>query len=142
MLTYIAALALVAGALFGAYHHGMTVTDATWQAEWNARDTRDTEAKAANEAAEREKELARQQAINKAIQDGQQIIDKVTADATAERASRSGLQLTVDDLARRRAAMVLADVFKRADSRAGDLAVDADQRRSRGVTCEQAFNGL
>ncbi|WP_232006538.1 DUF2514 family protein [Pseudomonas chlororaphis] len=41
-----------------------------------------------------------------------------------------------------RAVMVLADVFKRADSRAGDLATDADQSRSRGVTCEQAFDGL
>ncbi|WP_228308668.1 DUF2514 family protein [Pseudomonas sp. HN8-3] len=38
--------------------------------------------------------------------------------------------------------MVLADVFKRADSRAGYLAADADQSRSHGVTCEQAFNGL
>lgn len=116
----------------------------------------------ANEAAKREKEQARQQAINKVVKDGLQIIDKVTADATVERAYRRGLQLTVDDLARRlaasqgsshsstaaaiqaatRAVMALADVFKRADSRAGDLAADADQNRSRGVTCEQAFHGL
>jgi hypothetical protein len=37
---------------------------------------------------------------------------------------------------------VLADLFKRADQRAGDLAADADQSRSRGVTCEQAYDGV
>ena len=41
-----------------------------------------------------------------------------------------------------RAVMVLADVFKRADERAGDLAADVDQSRGRGVTCEEAYDGL
>src|SRR5437870_5253680 len=101
ILPYIAALALVAGALFGAYHHGVTVTDSTWQAQWNARDTRDAEAKAANGAAEREKEQARQQAINKVVQDGQHIIDQATADAAAARASADSLRGEADDLAHR-----------------------------------------
>ncbi|WP_442966277.1 DUF2514 family protein [Pseudomonas sp. URMO17WK12:I11] len=37
---------------------------------------------------------------------------------------------------------MLADVLKRADQRAGDLAEVADQARARGVTCEQAYDGL
>nr|WP_241107080.1 DUF2514 family protein [Pseudomonas sp. MPFS] len=37
---------------------------------------------------------------------------------------------------------MLAELFKCADQRAGDLAADADQSRSRGVTCEQAYDGL
>jgi hypothetical protein len=37
---------------------------------------------------------------------------------------------------------VLADVFKRADQRAGDLAAIADQARARGLTCEQAYLSL
>jgi len=41
-----------------------------------------------------------------------------------------------------RAAMVLADVLKRADQRAGDLAEVADQARARGMTCEQAYEGI
>ncbi|MNC60099.1 hypothetical protein D3C75_1099550 [compost metagenome] len=41
-----------------------------------------------------------------------------------------------------RAAVVLADVLKRADQRAGDLAAIADQARVRGLTCEQAYDGL
>ncbi|WP_447763891.1 DUF2514 family protein [Pseudomonas reinekei] len=161
-LPYIAAVVLVAGALFGAYHHGVTVTDGKWQSEWNARDARDEAAKADYEASERENEQARQQSINKAIQDGQQIIDQATADADAARASADGLRGAVDDLASRlayseasvnsctsasgkaatRAAMVLADVLKRADQRAGDLASVADQARARGVTCERSYDAL
>lgn len=162
ILPYIAALALVTAALFGAYHHGLSVKDAEWQAQWNGRDARDAQAKQANEAAERAKEQARQQSINKAIQDGQQIIDRATADADAARASADSLRGTADALAARlaasqagghsctsaasqaatRAVLVLADVFKRADQRAGDLAGYADQSRGRGMTCEQAFDGL
>jgi len=162
ILPYIAAVALVAAAQFGAYHHGVTVTDEKWQSDWYARDARDEEAKATNEAAERTREQAYQQSINKAVQDGQRIIDQVTADAAADRTSRNGMQFAVDDLTRRlaaseaggnsctaaagkaatRASMVLADVLKRADQRAGDLAEVADQARARGVTCERAYTAL
>ncbi len=160
-LPCIGAVLLALGALYGAYHHGVSVTDVTWQALWAARDTRDSDARAANEYAARSREQSYQQAINKVVQDGQRTIDQLTADASAERASRNGVQLEADKLAARlatsqagghsctaatsaaatRAAMVLADVFKRADERAGDLAGYADQSRARGLTCEQAFEG-
>lgn len=162
ILPYIAALALVAGALFGVYHHGLSVKDAEWQVKWSDRDTRDAQAKRDNEATERAKEQARQLAINKVIQDGQQIIDRAIADADAARASADSLRWAADALAARlatsqagghsctaaasqaatRAVLVLADVLKRADQRAGDLAGYADQSRGRGVTCEQAFDGI
>ncbi|WLG49094.1 DUF2514 family protein [Pseudomonas sp. FP1742] len=162
ILPYIAAVLLAAGVLFGAYHHGLSVKEAEWQSAWNDRNTRDAEAKALNESAERAKEQARQLSINKAIQDGQQIIDQAIADAAAARASADSLRGAADTLASRlsasqasgnsctaaaskaatRAAMVLADVLKRADQRAGDLAEVADQARARGVTCEQAYNGI
>lgn len=162
LLPYIAAVLLVAAALFGAYHHGVSVTNETWQSQWNARDTRDAQATADNEAAERAKEQARQLSINKAIQDGQRTIDQATADAAAARASADSLRGAADTLAARlaasqaggnsctaaasqaaaRAAMVLADVLKRVDERAGSLADYADQSHGRGVTCEQAFDGL
>ena len=162
ILPYIAAGLLVAAALFGAYHHGVSTTNATWQSQWNARDTRDAQAKEVNEATERTKEQAYQQSINKAIQNGQQIIDQVTADAVTARASADSLRGAADTLAARlaaseasgysctaaaskaaaRAALVLADVLKRVDERAGNLAIYADQSHGRGVTCEQAFDGL
>ena len=162
ILPYIAALAMVAAALFGAYHHGVTVTDAKWRSDWSARDTRDSQAKAGNEATQRTKEQNYQKSINKAVQDGQRIIDKATADAAAARNSADSLRGAADNLASRlaaseasgnsctaaaseaasRAATVLADVLKRADQRAGDLAKVADQARARGLTCEQAYDSL
>jgi hypothetical protein len=162
ILPYIAAVLLVAGALFGAYHHGVTVTDEKWQGEWNARDTRDAEARADNEAAVHTREQAYQQSINKAIQDGQRIIDQATTDAAAARTSADSMRGAADNLANRlaaseasgnsctaaaskaaaRAAMVLADVLKRADQRAGDLAAIADQARARGLTCEHAYDDV
>lgn len=160
-LPYIVALLLVSGALFGAYHHGETVTNDEWQAKWSERDARDEAAQALNEVAERTKEQARQQSINKAIEDGQKIIDQAVADATAARAD-VGMRDAADRVSSRvaasqtsshsctaatseaatRAVMVLADVLKRADQRAGDLAADADQARFRGLTCEQAYISL
>lgn len=162
ILPYIAAALLVAGVLFGAYHHGLSVKDAEWQVKWNDRNTLDAKALAADESAQRAKEQSYQQSINKAIQDGQRIIDQATADAAAARASADSLRGAADSLAARlttsqaggnsctaaaskaaaRAAMVLADVFKRADERSGDLAVYADQSHGRGVTCEQAYDSL
>lgn len=161
ILPYIAAVAMVLGGLLLAYSHGQSVKDAEWQAKWSARDTWDAAAKAINESTERAKEQARQQTINKVIQDGQKIIDQAFADAAASRDDRS-LRDAADETAGRvaasqagghsctaaasqaatRAVMVFADVLKRADQRAGDLAADADQSRGRGVTCERAYDGL
>lgn len=154
-------LALAALAFWGAYLHGRSTMDYEWQTRWADRDAGDKQAWALAEVAEREKEQARQNSINKAVQDGQQKIDQATADAASARSAAGGLQRTVDDLSGRlaaqsgghsctavasqaasRAALVLADVLKRADERAGDLAADADQSRGRGVTCERAYDGL
>ena len=161
ILPYIAAVAVVLIGLFLAYSQGQSVKDAEWQAKWSARDALDAAAKAANESTERAKEQTRQQTINKVIQDGQKVIDQAFADATASRDDRS-LRDAADETAGRvaasqagghsctaaasqaatRAVMVFADVLKRADQRAGDLAADADQSRGRGVTCERAYDGL
>lgn len=162
LLPYIAAVVVVAGALFGAYHHGVTVTDAKWLSAWHQRDADDKAAALENETRERAKEQARQLSINKAIQDGQRTIDQAASDAAAARASADSLRGAADTLAARlatseasgnsctaaasaaatRAALVLADVLKRADQRAGDLAEAADQARARGMTCEMAYDGL
>ncbi len=161
-LPYIAAVLLALGALYGAYHRGVSNTNATWQAEWNSRDTRDAQAKERNEAAARATEQAWQLKLDKVTEDGQHAIDQATGDAATARASADGLRGAADALANRlstsqagghscttaasqattRAVMVLADVLKRADQRAGDLAGYADQSHSRGVTCEQAYDSL
>lgn len=129
-----------------------------WRGEWNARDARDAQAKADNEFAQRTIEQDRQLSLNKAIQDGQRTIDQATADAAIARAAADGLRVKVNALAARlaasqagghsctaatsaaatRAVLVLADVLKRADQRAGELARYAQDSHARGMTCEQA----
>ena len=152
---------LILASYWGIYQHGRSVEDAEWQARWSARDAGDKQAWAIDERAERDKEQAYQRSVTKAVQDGQRKIDQAAADAVTARAAADSLQRTVDDLAERlkrtassnsctaaasaaatRTALVLAELFKRADTRAGDLAADADQSRSRGVTCEQAYESL
>lgn len=159
---YLIVLALVAGALFGVYHFGGSVKDAEWEVKWKDRDTLDEAAKVLNETAERAKEQARQQSINKVVESGQIFIDTANAAVAAANRESSRVRGAADDLANRlaaseasvnscttaaskaaaRAARMLADVFKRADQRAGDLAAVADQARARGMTCEAAYQGL
>ena len=155
------ALLLILASCWGIYQHGRSVESAEWQIRWAVRDAGDKQAWAIDERAERDKEQARQNSINKAVQDGQRKIDSAVADAVTARATAGSLQRAVDDLTERlkrtassnsctaaasaaatRATLVFAELFKRADARAGDLAADADQSRSRGVTCEQAYDGL
>ena len=162
ILPYIAAVLLVAGALFGAYHHGLSVKDVELSRKWNDHNTLDATAKAVNEAAERAEEQARQLSINKAIQNGQQIIDQATADAAAARTAADSLRGAADNLAARLAASevggnsctaaaskadahsarVLADMLKLADAAAGVMAAIADQVRGRGMTCTAAYDAL
>lgn len=40
------------------------------------------------------------------------------------------------------AAAVYADLFGRADTRAGELAAEADERRARGLGCEQHYQAI
>lgn len=154
------AMLLLLASYWGAYDHGRTTKDSEWQGRWAARDAGDKQAWALAEAAERTKEQAHQQQMNKVILDGQKIIDRAVADTAAARADlslrdeadRSVGRITspagghsctaATSAAASRVALVLADVLKRADERAGDLATDADQSRGRGVTCEQAYDGV
>ncbi|MFL1501166.1 DUF2514 family protein [Pseudomonas sp. O64] len=161
VLPYLVAFCLVGAILFGTYHFGGSVRDARWQVRWDARDAKDARAAERNEASERAKEQSRQQSINKAIEDGQKILDQVSADLAAANSDRSvrdsadaaahsvavsqagGHSCTAAaSAAATRAVMVLADVFKRSDERSGDLAGYADQSHGRGVTCEQAYDAL
>lgn len=141
---------------------GYRISDNAWQAKWDAHALADSEAVRIADAAERTKEQARQAAMNKVIQDGQQKIDSATADAAAHADATRGLHDTVDRLtgaladseasgsacatdaskAATKAARVLADVFKLADQAAGVMARTADQALTRGSLCERAYDAV
>lgn len=161
-LPYMAAVLLAMSVLYGAYHHGVSVTNYDWRVKWSERDKADATAKSENEAAVHAKEQAWQLKLDKVTEDGQRAIDQATGDSVTARASAGSLRGAADTVAARlatsqagghsctaaasaaasRAVLVLADVLKRSDERSGDLAGYADQSRGRGVTCAQAYDAL
>lgn len=160
-LESLAILAIIAAVLYTAYDYGQQTKNAEWQQRWSDRDAADRQAWALAETAEREKEQARQQSINKVIQDGQKAIDSALADASAARATATSLREQADKLAgyasskasshsctaaagqaASRAVMVLADVLNQSVQRNTELAEFADQSRARGLMCEAAYQGI
>lgn len=158
----LALIAVLIGGYSSGYQHGADSADATWQSKWDAHALADSEATRIADAAERTKEQAHQQAMNKVIQDGQKTIDSAVADARAHADATRSLYNTVDHLtgaladseasgsacatsaskAAAKASRVLADVFKLADQAAGTMAATADQAMTRGSLCERAYDAL
>ena len=159
--SYLCAMLMVGGALFGAFHLGVKTTRAHWEARWNERDAQAFAAQAFNEAAERALEQSHRRKMERVIKIGQIRLEKAAASAAAAHLESRRLRTAADGLAARietrqarrnsrasgsseaatSARMVLTDLLKRVDRRAGSLAQEADASRSRGMTCEQAFKG-
>lgn len=110
------------------------------------------------DAAARAEEQRRQREINQVRNDAQHQIKAATDDAAVAASTADSLQQQVDKLlAGRRACdtraaqgsaavrdltVVLADLRRRADERAGELARIADASRIAGLTCEKAYDSL
>lgn len=153
-------LLAVAGALYGAYRHGVSVTDSKWQVKWSDQVSAQAQAVATTTTEYRNEEQRRQKAANQVANDARQeqtaaIADAVVADAAGDRLRSEAGKLAASascvpsdpGIADRgknatRAAMVLSDLLSRADARAGDLARYADQLRVAGQACEAASNSL
>jgi hypothetical protein len=149
-----------AGVLYGSYHHGVTVTDLRWKALWADQQVLQAKGLAAATTANRTEEQRRQTAINQVGNDAREqtkvaIADASGADDAGERvraeaanlAARSTCSSSDTGAAERgkaasRAAMVLSELFQRADKRAGELARAYDGARIAGLACERAYQGL
>ncbi|OGQ56665.1 MAG: hypothetical protein A3J24_08190 [Deltaproteobacteria bacterium RIFCSPLOWO2_02_FULL_53_8] len=119
--------------------------------------TAQAEAHATVQAQARATEQRRQLAIEGIREDAKDKIDQAAADAAAADAHALGLQQQVDKLARRPAScpgaatgsaaadpakLLLAELFRRADARAGELAAYADRARIAGRTCGWSFDAV
>jgi hypothetical protein len=153
-------VALAAAALYGSFHHGVTVTDLRWKALWADQQTLQAKGLAAATAANRTEEQRRETAINQVGKDARQQQAPASTDGVAADAAGERVRGQANDLATRssctggdpgstersktatRAAMVLSDLFQRADKRAGDLARAYDAARVAGLACENAYSGL
>lgn len=105
----------------------------------------------------REEEQRRQAAVNKEAsyareQNRAAAVDAGAADAAGDRLHADANKLAATacrdtGAAQRgasatRAAMVLSDLFQRADKRAGELAVAYDQARIAGLACERSYDSV
>lgn len=162
----IACFVLVAAVVWGfshwRYSAGYDDADQHWRKAWAERDARDATALAQRQAEARIEEQRRQGEINEIREQVSQQLSRVQADADRARAASRGLHDRADSLARRLAerertcgtgttgrgeteasgAVLLADLFRRADARAGELAREADEARARGRACEAAYDAI
>lgn len=159
-LPYLVALAIALCALWGAYRHGVDVTDTAWQGKWDKQALELATAKAKAIELVREEEQRRQAAIDGVRQHAEQQIARAEADAAAADAAADSLREQAKRLAARASqctshptatqsgkataqpSVVLADVLGRADERAGQLAAAYDRARAAGLTCEAAYDAL
>ena len=152
-------LALLAS-YWGMYQHGRAVESAEAARASAERDSGDRLAEVIGERGARQEEQRRAQAQEEARAHAQE--ERTTADAGAAGADAAGERLQHEGAklaasvscsgtdtaaiargqAATRAAMVLSDLFARADARAGELAKAYDQARIAGQLCEASYNAL
>ena len=150
----------LAGALYGTYRHGVTVTDLAWKAKWAEQVSAQSEAVATTTTEYRTEEQRRQKAANQVANDARQeqtaaLTDAAVADAAGDRLRVEAGKLaatascmpgdtgaTERGKAATRAAMVLSELLGRADARAGELAKAYDQSRIAGLACNRFVEEL
>jgi hypothetical protein len=153
-------LLVLLASYWGVYQHGRTVERADAAQASAERDSGDRLAEVIGERGARQEEQRRAQAHEEARAHAQE--ERTIADGGAAGADAAGQRLrdeagklaaTVScpgtdtaaiarGQAATRAAMVLSDLFARADARAGELAKAYDQARIAGQLCERSYNAL
>lgn len=150
----IAAMALV----LLAYQFGRSTMDTEWRARWAEQGEFQAKARSAAESSVRMEEQRRQTQINQVRNDAKAQSKNAVADSVGADAAGDRLYIAADQLAARqcvtdtgvarrgqaatRAAMVLSDLFQRADRRAGELAKAYDAARIAGQTCERSYDAI
>ncbi|MFA0994731.1 MULTISPECIES: DUF2514 domain-containing protein [Pseudomonas syringae group] len=153
-------LLALAGALYGAYLHGVTVTDLAWKAKWAEEVSAQSEAVATTTIEYRTEEQRRQKAANQVANDARQEQTAALSDAAVADAAGDRLRVEAGKLAAAtscapgdtgaaergkaasRAAMVLSELLSRSDARAGELAKYADSARIAGLACNRFVEEL
>ncbi|WP_122302829.1 DUF2514 domain-containing protein [Pseudomonas amygdali] len=149
-----------AGALYGAYRHGVTVTDLAWKAKWAEQVSAQSEAVATTTTDYRTEEQRRQKAANQVANDARQNQTAAITDGSVDDASGELMRIEAGKMAATascvssdtgasergkaatRAAMVLSDLLGRADARARELAKAYDQSRIAGLACNRFVEEL
>lgn len=161
VMVMVLAIVVGVGIYLAGYHTGANNTDAKWQADWNAQVHELTQAKLDAELKARSIELQHQLTIDKVRYEHKQqmaiaLADAVAADDMHKRVHDKARGLAESagscpsdpsasirsQAARATNAIVLADLFQRADRVAGQLAAAHDQARAAGLACEQMYESV
>lgn len=160
VIGYFAAVVAAIGMLYGAYAHGVSVTDAAWQDKWDKQALKLADDKANAEEAARAVEQQRITSIEEITNNASKEIESAKADAAAANSTADRLRnqaarlaatashcsdhsgITTGGKTTTSAGDVLSDVLSRADKRAGELAAAYDQSRAAGLACERAYDTL
>lgn len=131
--------------------------NAEWQQRWDVRDKADAAAALKQEKQNREKELSLQAAADaeqqKADADRANLARRLADSRAASERLQRGVQAAIDALdtgtaagspsgstARTSAGVLLSELYRSINERAGDLAAEADRSRAAGLTCERLYN--
>ena len=156
----LALVGLICAALYGAYSHGVTVTNATRDTQWaQAVETQQTKLADAVQAARTEEQRLQREANQVGI-DARKKNAVAATDAAGLDAAGDRLHVQAGKLAAgagtctgntgtadrgasaTRAAMVLSQLLERADARAGELAKAYDRARIAGQACERIYESV
>lgn len=160
LLKWAAILATVIVCSFGAYQHGVNVTNAKWEKQQSAAQAAQATLRAQEERTARETEQRRQAEIESIRADAQKQIQNAQADARDADLASERLRKQADRLAQSvrscpsdtgatdgsktapSPAMVLSDVLSRMDARARELAEAYDRSRIAGSACQSAYDAI
>lgn len=150
----VGAASFVIGLAIGHY-----ITDNSWQSDWDNAQIKiaDAQVEAVNNAVKEYKDKLAN--LEKTENETKTALAAALLDADNASRKSDSLQQQIDDYLRNpskntctastaeRAAeattrLVLAELFRRADKRAGELATALDQARIAGKACESAYNSL
>lgn len=141
--------------------YGTDKANQEWQTKWDGQVLQLTEARAHALEVARTEEQRRIKAIEEIQNESKKQIEQARADAAAADAVAVGMHEQARRLAARTSqctgdtttsvrgkaaratnAVVLADLFERADAAAGQLAAAYDGARAAGLACEQAYDAV
>lgn len=155
-----ALIALATAALWGAYSHGVTVTELRWQAQQSDQAALQAKAMATATTTSRTEEQRRQTAVNEDANESRNQAAAAAHGIAAAGTAADGLRsdtarviaagavvpgdpgLTDRSEAARRAALVLSGLLDRSVARNRELAKGFDDARRAGLTCERAWASL
>ncbi|MEB5890010.1 DUF2514 family protein [Enterobacter roggenkampii] len=162
ILAFAAVMMLIAGLIYGGYTSGQQTADQEWRLKWSIRDRKEAEDSARYQQTIRQLEQQRAIALREVTENAQNKITLAYADAARAQSAAERLQHTIRSIRRQLAdsetgrlaaaagqrqsttatAVLLTNVFSRADKRAGELAAYADRTRIAGETCEKLYRNM